>query len=196
MNHTLEHFGYRKLDHETIYTFIGRGAGPLLQDSLKAIGIDLENVNPAMFETGRSIFIQFYSDHLLDHTRLYEGVLDVLTHFQKKKLAVLSNKPEVLSKKILEGLNIAGYFQQIFGGESLPYKKPDPKALLEAMERIGAVPASTAFVGDSTIDLETGAGAGVFTCGVTYGLGHPEDIRARCPDVLLEKITDLPQYLA
>ncbi|MBI2891698.1 MAG: HAD-IA family hydrolase [Nitrospirae bacterium] len=196
VNHTIEHFGYRPLSPETIYGFIGRGVGPLLQDTLQTAGVDLSRVDGALIEQGRTVFLDYYSRHLLDHTQLYPGVREVLDHFSSKTLAVLTNKPEEQSRKILEGLGVAQRFSRIFGGDTLPYRKPDPETLLEALRILGHAPGDAAFIGDSLIDLETGRRAGVFTCLVSYGLGAREDLVKGNPDLMVEKPLDLIHYLA
>ena len=64
------------------------------------------------------LFLEHYGDHMLDNTRLYQGVLESLDAFRAagKKLALLTNKPERFSRRIIEGLELTDYFFQIYGG--------------------------------------------------------------------------------
>jgi phosphoglycolate phosphatase len=49
-------------------------------------------------------------------------------------------------------------------------------------------------VGDGDTDVEAGKRAGVFTCGVTYGLGSREELVAAEPDILVDDLAQLSRY--
>lgn len=196
INHTLVHFGLRELDEEAIYGFIGRGVTSLLKESLASLGLEVERFDSNMVVEGRGVFLAHYGEHLLDHTRLYPGVETILRRYSGKRLAILTNKPEDLSRKILEGLRVADRFAGIYGGETFPFRKPDPRTLLNVLSLMNVPAERASFVGDSIVDMETGAAAGVYTIAVAYGLGSREDLVAGGPDALVEKIEELPQYLA
>jgi phosphoglycolate phosphatase len=95
---------------------------------------------------------------------------------------------------VLRGLGVAGEFDAIFGGDSAAEKKPHPALLHLALEQFQISPASALMIGDGDTDIQAGKRAGVATCGVTYGLGNKNDLLAAQPDVLIERIGDLPNY--
>jgi len=106
-------------------------------------------------------------------------------------MAVLSNKPVVPSRAIVEALGLGPFFRQIYGGNSFATKKPDPEGARILLKENGARPEETVIVGDSHVDVETGLNAGLWTVGVSYGFA-PHTFSGRPPDVLV----DAPHELA
>jgi phosphoglycolate phosphatase len=100
-----------------------------------------------------------------------------------------------MSRRILEGLGVAGRFARICGADDVPAKKPDPAGLRMLLDEAGIPPASAALVGDSAIDVRTGREAGVLTVGVTYGL-DPSSLAAAPPDVLIGDLRELAPRLS
>ena len=141
-------------------------------------------------------FLAYYREHKLDHTHVYPGIPQALATIrhsnngQPRTMAVLSNKPVNPSRAIVEALQLAEFFSQVYGGNSFTTKKPDPlgaKALLTENE---CRPKSAVMVGDSSNDVLTGRNAGLWTVGVTYGFA-PQTLELTPPDVLV----DTPQEL-
>lgn len=188
VNHVLELRGKPALPKEKIRTFVGDGLPRLL-------GRALDTDDAALIRAAAGDFQAFYDKHLLDTTVLYGGVLETLDRFSSKQLAVISNKPEAFTVKILEGLKIADRFEIIWGPESEPQQKPDPTANLKAVGYFGVPPDEFCSIGDRSTDIEAGRAAGMMTVGVTYGIGNAEELKAARPDVLLSRITDLEKYV-
>ncbi len=114
-------------------------------------------------------FLEHYTVHLADNTSIYPGVretLDVLGEYRK---AVISNKREDLSVKILELLGIEKYFDVVVGSDTTAERKPSPVPLLHVLSRLNVEPAYAVMVGDSNLDIEAGKAAGLSTVAVTYG---------------------------
>jgi phosphoglycolate phosphatase len=108
----------------------------------------------------------------------------------RRTLAVLTNKPERVSREILEGLGVAELFRFIYGGNTFETKKPDPLGLRTLLENTGAEGRSAIIVGDSDVDVQTGVNAGVWTCGVTYGFGTLEP-ESNPPDLIIDVLPEL-----
>jgi phosphoglycolate phosphatase len=104
---------------------------------------------------------------------------------------VLSNKPVVPSRAIVEALGLGRFFTQVYGGNSFATKKPDPEGARKLLEESGVRPEDAAIVGDSHTDVETGRNAGLWTVGVTYGFA-PQTLADSSPDV----VVDHPEELA
>ena len=117
--------------------------------------------------TGR--FIDFYSEHMLDNTRLYPHVEETLSKLTGYKMAILSNKREGFSKNIMADLGIIGYFDLLWGSDSVREKKPSPVPILDLMKKFGTAKKETVIIGDSDFDVEAGRAAGIKVIGVTYG---------------------------
>jgi phosphoglycolate phosphatase len=106
-------------------------------------------------------------------------------------MAVLSNKPVIPSRAIVEALGLGTFFMQIYGGNSFATKKPDPEGARKLLDEVGVRPEEAVIVGDSHVDVETGRNAGLWTVGVNYGFA-PHSLQEASPDVLV----DAPHELA
>jgi phosphoglycolate phosphatase len=190
VNETLERAapGTPPLSLAEVRAFVGEGTRVLVERSLKRARVDrtVDEVLP--------LYLESYRRHLLDNTRLYPGVLEALDGLRDLVLAVLTNKPGDLSRRVLEGLGVASRFVRIWGPEEARGRKPDPRGLQNLMLDLGVGAAETAMVGDSPIDVATGRGAGTLTVGVTYGL-DPESLRADPPEILVGDLRELADRL-
>jgi phosphoglycolate phosphatase len=163
VNELLIDLGARPLPQETVTRMIGEGAKVLVRRALAASGIPED---PAAIDR----FLTIYDRRLLDHTRPYEGIPDVVRAArQHARVAVLTNKPLAPSEKVLAGLGMRELFDDVVGSGGPYPRKPDPTALFALMKRAGATPERTLMVGDSRIDYETAKSAATRCCLVGYG---------------------------
>ena len=196
VNAALRHIGRPELPDDVIASYVGDGAPILIQRALGG-----EAVDEAIVRQGLQFFLSYYREHKLDHTTVYAGVKQALTTVQlasngrPRKLAVLSNKPVVPSRAIVEALGLGPFFTQIYGGNSFATKKPDPEGARKLLEENGARPEEAVIVGDSHVDVETGRNAGLWTVGVSYGFA-PHTLQASPPDVLVDAPHELAQVFA
>jgi phosphoglycolate phosphatase len=193
VNAALRHIGRPALPDHVIASYVGDGAPLLIQRALGGEAID-----EAVVRQGLQFFLSYYREHKLDHTTVYEGVKEALTAIQRasngmsRKLAVLSNKPVVPSRAIVEALELAPFFVQVYGGNSFATKKPDPEGARKLLEEVGVRPEEAAIVGDSHVDIETGRNAGLVTVGVNYGFA-PHTLRDQPPDILVDSPFELAE---
>src|SRR5579862_9897695 len=115
LNRTLARLGRERIPHERVLAAIGSGVRKLI-----------ERTTTPPIEPVMEAFLEHYAEHLLDETALFPGVAETLGRLRGRKI-VLSNKPEVMSRKIVEGLGIAKFFEAVYGGDSFPVRKPDPE---------------------------------------------------------------------
>ena len=108
---------------------------------------------------------------------------------------MLSNKPVLPSKAIVEALGLGQFFSQVYGGNSFPTKKPDPEGARRLLEEYGVQPQQAAIIGDSHVDVNTGRNAGMVTVGVTYGFA-PHTLHGEPPDVLVDHPSELSALFA
>jgi phosphoglycolate phosphatase len=171
-----------------ISTYVGQGVQVLIRRALA------EKASEKNVERATELFLAYYRDHMLDHTVTYPGVREALDELDGKRMAVLTNKPVIFSRKMLAGLDLARHFAFIYGGNSFKRKKPDPVGVFKLCKDLGVLPEETLIVGDSDTDVLTGRNAGVWTCGVTYGIGS-HSLKATPPDLLLRNLCELPALL-
>jgi len=191
VNAALRHIQRPELPEHVIASYVGDGAPVLIQRALGGEAVDEGTVRK-----GLEFFLSYYREHKLDHTTVYQGIDDALSSIQgangaRRKLAVLTNKPVIPSRAIVDALGLGRFFGQIYGGNSFPTKKPDPRGAQRILEENKVPPEQAAMVGDSHTDIETGHNAGLWTIGVTYGFA-PQTLADAHPDV----IVDHPQELA
>jgi 2-phosphoglycolate phosphatase len=187
VNYTRAHFELAPLPAKIVHLNVGRGVEYLLQHSVPANSVE-------QFQDILRVFLTHYEKHLLDKTVLYPAVNDVLDYFRGKRRVVVSNKMHRLTETVLRGLGVREQFDAILGGDSVADKKPHPALLHEALNRFQILPVHALIVGDGDIDVEAGKRAGVFTCGVTYGLGNKQDLIAAKPNILIDDLAELPRY--
>jgi phosphoglycolate phosphatase len=185
VNATREQAGRGPLPHEQIFSFVGNGAPVLIQRAMGPEATEEEVRNALEF------FLDYYKHHALDYTALYPGVREALDRLYAAgiKMAVLTNKPVRISHRIMQGLDIAPLFFQIYGGNSFEHKKPHRIGIDTLRAEVNATADHTWMVGDSYVDVQTARNAGVASCGVSWGF-QPETFREFPPDVLVDRMED------
>jgi phosphoglycolate phosphatase len=191
VNAALRHIGRPELPEHVIASYVGDGAQILIQRALGG-----EQVDEAIVRQGLEFFLTYYRAHKLDHTTVYEGIIDALAVIerpvsgQRRKLAVLTNKPVIPSRAIIEALRMKKFFLQIYGGNSFATKKPDPEGARKLLEECRVRAEHAVIIGDSHTDVETGHNAGIRTVGVTYGFA-PQSLADAKPDVIVDHPREL-----
>jgi phosphoglycolate phosphatase len=93
---------------------------------------------------------------------------------------MLTNKPLLPTKQLVEAFGWNRFFVSVIGGDGDVPRKPDPKGLQRLMALAGADLESTLLVGDSMVDVQTARNAGVAMCVVQYGFGNARgDLKLR-----------------
>src|ERR1700722_891736 len=193
VNAALRHIGRPELPDDVIASYVGDGAPVLIQRALGG-----EQVDEAIIRKGLEFFLSYYREHKLDHTTVYDGIKEALTAVQQsgngspRKMAVLSNKPVIPSRAIVEALGLGPFFSQVYGGNSFATKKPDPEGARKLLDEFGVRPEQAAIVGDSHVDIETGRNAGMLTVGGSYGFA-PHTLQDQPPDVLVDTPAELAE---
>ncbi len=190
VNAMLRHFNLAELPGDVVASYVGDGAPMLVR---RALGDPLDE---AFFRRGLDYFLAYYREHKLDHTTVYDGIAAALGRIQAsngdgRRMAVLSNKPVLPARAIVEALGLGPFFFKVYGGNSFSTKKPDPLGVHTLLKETGHSVNDSMIVGDSSIDIVTARNAGILSCGVTYGFS-PESLSVAPPDVLI----DHPQELA
>lgn len=151
----LEEEGIAPLPFATVRGFIGGGVPILITRMMRAVGMAED---PSRHADLCARFIARYEHDPGGLTRPYPGVEAALAALDRP-LALCTNKPIGPTRALLAQLGWTDRFRVIVGGDTLPVRKPDPAPLHHAMALLGGGPAL--FVGDSEVDAETAARAGV-----------------------------------
>jgi len=171
-NEMLESYGVRPRPIEEVTGMVGEGAKVLVARALAAAGLDRQAQVQVQVDDALERFLAIYNRRLLKHTLPYPGIPDVLQRAAARaSLAVLSNKPEAPTRRLLEAFDLSRHFGWVMGGDAAFPRKPDPAGLRHLIDAAGETAASTLFVGDSMIDVETARAARVRIAVVLFGFG-------------------------
>jgi phosphoglycolate phosphatase len=172
-----------------VASYLGNGIRRLI-DSVLPNELSKEDKQNAFL-----IFNQYYSEHLLDTTYVYPGICDMLRALPSTKKAVLSNKTEVYTKKIIENLGLAEYFIKICGGDTFPEKKPSCLPINSIIKELNVKKDHTVMVGDGVNDILCGKSAGISTIAVLYGYSSRAKIEANSPSFIASNPSDILDFL-
>jgi phosphoglycolate phosphatase len=184
VNAMLQEMGREQLHEDTISGYIGHGAPQLVGQALGG------NATEAERERALKFFLGYYEDHKMDSTCAYPGVPEALEELAAFPMAILTNKPVRISRRILEALGLAKYFRAVYGGNSFATKKPDPLGAQTILREFAAEPADAILIGDSEVDVQTARNAGTLAAAVNYGFGT-HDRAAHPADVYFDRLADL-----
>lgn len=121
-----------------------------------------------------------YSQHYMDKTGPYAGVVDMLDELHKRglQLGVLSNKPDNFVKLITVKIFGSERFEMIVGQQDGVPIKPDPTGVLNMLKEMQVEPDEALYIGDSGSDMQTGIAAGMCPVGVSWGFRSREELMA------------------
>ncbi|MEJ3668185.1 phosphoglycolate phosphatase [Stutzerimonas stutzeri] len=176
---------------ERVRDWVGNGSRVLVRRAL-AGQLDHDGVGDELADEALALFMQAYAGgHEL--TAVYPGVRDCLDWLRERrvKLAIITNKPAQFIEPLLEEKGLAGYFDWLVGGDTLPQQKPDPAALFWVMDKAGVEPSESLFVGDSRNDVRAAKAATVRCVALTYGYNHGEPIADEQPALVLDDLREL-----
>jgi len=187
------HRGLPTLPFERFRPMVGSGARGMLGVALQVAPED--EAFPAL----RDEFLDRYAARLTRESRVFAGMLSVLTAFESHPLpwGIVTNKASRFTTPVVHGLGLASRAAVVISGDTTPHAKPHPAPLLEAARRMGVPASSCIYVGDDLRDVQAGQAAGMRTVAVTWGyLGLGEPIAAWNADAVIERPEELLQLLA
>lgn len=158
VNAMLDEFGRDPLPVSEVRTMIGDGMAKLVARALAA----RQCHPPDPGDAERSV-LRHYSAEPVRDTAVYPGAREALQLLRDNAvvLAVCTNKPAHLAEAILGQLGLTPLFARIWGGDSLPFRKPDPRTLRTILHTFDVAPDAALMVGDSEVDARAAQAAGV-----------------------------------
>lgn len=191
-NRMAETLGLAPFTRGEIVSWIGDGARALIEKALASR-------NHPFDEAAFQAFLADYTANAAVHTEAFPGVAATLARLADEgfTLAVCTNKPEAATRHVLDALKLSPHFAAIGGGDTFPFRKPDPRHLLATLEAAGGAPGSALMVGDHRNDVEAAKGAKLPVVFATWGYGtramadgadavaaHPADLLSLAPRLL------------
>ncbi len=189
LNRMLVREGLPTVPMEGAADLIGGGARALLEHGFAAAGASVEDATrPELFDA----FIADYIDHIADHSRPYDGVVETLERLAARGaiLCVATNKRSDLSERLLGALDLTRHFAVIVGPDRVSARKPDGAHLKEAVRLAGGDPARAIMVGDAAPDTGAARDAGMPCIVCTYGY-TPITAADLGGDVMVDRFPDI-----
>lgn len=123
------------------------------------------------FENLRDEFLNNYIQNICVHSKLFEGMDEVLTQLEQHQVAwgIVTNKVGRLTTPLLKLMGLDQRSQANISGDTTPFAKPHPAPILKAAELCGLNPEQCLYVGDDLRDVEAGRAAGMKTVAAAYG---------------------------
>ncbi|PPG32108.1 HAD family hydrolase [Pseudoclavibacter sp. RFBB5] len=186
LNRVLAPYGANRLEAAQVVPLLGEGPAHLVSGAIRASGASVPDERKIA-----DAYLADYRQRPLDDTALYEGVADVLAILAEAgiPLAVCTNKTELISRIVLDGLRVGQYFSTVVGSDRPVNSKPHAEHLLTAIAELGADPALSMLVGDSTIDQRCARNADVPFFAVPWAPPEVDGPRLRAfkdlPDIVL-----------
>lgn len=184
-------YGFKEKSDGYIRSCIGGGARNVL---LKVLGED----KAALIDTEiLPLFVKHYTDNCAKKTFAYDGVEAVLEDYKKrgKFLSVATFKIRSATEKILKTLNLIDYFDILITADDVKNPKPHPDCIQAILAYYRCEPSQAILIGDTKTDYLTGSNAGIAVCGVTFGYGDPDEVRALKPAYVIDTITELEEVV-
>ena len=193
VNLTLEEMGLSKITKDQCRLFVGNGARVLMEKSLKAAG----DTDASRIEEGMEIYGRIFDQNCTYHVTPYEGIPEMLKALKDKgiQLAVLSNKPDRQTVKVVKAIFGEELFDYAQGQKEGIRRKPEPDGVWYLMEQMHVSKEECLYIGDSEVDAATGRNAGLKTIGVLWGFRDRKTLETAGEDHLIERPEELLQFV-
>jgi phosphoglycolate phosphatase len=194
INELLEREKLPSQEVRSVRGMIGNGVGKLVERAFNAAGRPLDERGLAI-QTER--MMEIYGRHLTNLTIALPGAIEMVSRYAKEglKIAVVSNKPQSFTQKILTHYGFAPHLCAMIGAEAGLAKKPAPDMLLAALTSSDTNATRAIFVGDSAVDVAASRAAGVAVILVRGGYGSHGEIDGLGADAVCDSLLDLPRAM-
>ena len=161
----------------------------------------IERLFPGVDRRALGRLVERYRHHFLgDHptaSELFPGVVETLEGLADAGylLGIATGKSRRGLDKVLSETGLGRFFHASRCADEA-FSKPHPRMLEEVMAVLGASPADTLMIGDTEYDMQMARSAGVPAVAVSYGVHAPERLLAEGALACLDRIDELPGWLA
>lgn len=193
-NAALKAYGLKEHDVQKYRMMVGNGRDKLIERMIVASN---GTMDANLFDKVGTLYDKLYGENPLNLVVPYDGVPEMLKDFKDKgiKTAVISNKPDDMTRLVVKGILGNENFDIIRG--SLPEfpKKPDPTSPLDILDKLGVNPEECLYVGDSGVDMQTAKNAGMTSVGCAWGFRGAEELKANGADYIINSADEILDIL-
>ena len=193
VNRTLPEFGIPAQPLYEIELLIGAGAHALMRRLLQKI----EPPQPYELAALLARFDLHYAETAGTSGKPYPGCIESLQRLREDgvRLACVTNKERQHADRVLAVNGLAGCFEQVIGGDTLPWKKPDGRVLQHLLATLDCPPAHAAHVGDSFTDMLAARHAGVADWAVPWGYNAGQPIASMAPSRIFDSLPQIAEHV-
>ncbi|MBL6933762.1 MAG: phosphoglycolate phosphatase [Rhodospirillales bacterium] len=194
VNRVLKTMNRPSVSVDEIKMLVGYGARTLVEKTLEKTGAPGSEDDVDFLLEG---FLDSYRQNPSEHTVIFPGAREALERFEQAgiKLGICTNKPEATCFPVLEALDLKQYFPTVICGDTLEYRKPDPRHVYHTLDEMGAARETAAFIGDSEADIKAANNANLPSVLVTFGYCH-EPFDSLNANALIDHFDQLDDALA
>lgn len=181
INMTMKHLSLPECSEEEVVRRIGNGARRLVE---RCVG---EGHTEEFIDDALRLYSAAYAECFMINTRPYARIYDTIERLGEAgiRMAVLSNKQDRQTTELAAAL-LPDRFCDVRGHRDGAAHKPDPSVTLEMIAGMGLRPEEVAFVGDSEVDIATGANAGTYKIGVSWGFRSTDLLKKSGADLIID----------
>ena len=192
LNRSLTAHGLPGHSDAAVRSFVGDGLRTLVQRAAP------RGADPALIESLVALFKKDYDLSWAEGTKPYPGIPAMLAELQRDgfQLSVLSNKTHEFTATITRSVFPSIHFATVLGQRDTIPLKPHPAGALHIANTLGTAPENCIFIGDSTMDLETAANAGMPAIAVTWGYHDRPRLIAAGATRIVESPVEIPALLS
>ena len=191
-NKTLAEFGFEPIEEEDYKYLVGDGAKKLVERMIEKKGIDSEEYFDKMFK----FYNREYDNDVSYLTKPYDGIPELLAFLKTNNIknCVLSNKPDYAACEAIKKF-LGDLVDVTHGGRENVPLKPAPDGVEEILAEIGCTPDECLYIGDTSVDMQTGKNAGMYTIGVLWGFRKRDELEESGADVIVSSPDEIMEIV-
>lgn len=192
-NSALRAYSYNEIEIDKYRKLAGNGRDELIRRMLTTVG----DTQLKGFEKVKKTYDTLYENDVIGKTKAFDGMRELLLNLKKKhiKIAVLTNKPNEVVPEIIYTLFGKGFFDACLGQTDNIALKPAPDGALLIAELFNVKPQECLYIGDTSVDMNTGCAAGMNTVGVLWGFRDREELLESGAKYIAEKPSDILNFI-
>ncbi|MBQ8203280.1 MAG: HAD-IA family hydrolase [Clostridia bacterium] len=187
VNFALEKNGFPTHETEKYKYFVGNGIPKLIE---RAVPEDSRNAETLI--KVKADFFEYYTVHYADKTAAYDGMKETIDKMRASglKLAVVTNKADNMAKAVAKAV-YGDIFDVVIGLSDEFPSKPHPASTLDTVKKLSVSTDECIFVGDSSVDMQTGVNSKITPVGVTWGFRSREELKDNGACYIIDKPCEL-----
>lgn len=190
LNHTLESYKVPARTLDEVRRFVGNGLRKLLERAIP------EGLDHPQFEEIFQSFKSYYLDHCKEKTAPYPGVMELLKELHRRDIpmAIVSNKNDRAVKQLAADF-FDGLLSVAIGEREGILKKPAPDTVFTALKELGQDKESALYIGDSEVDLQTAANAGMDCISVSWGFRGRDFLKEKGASLIIDTPLEILDFI-